>query len=60
MELILGENLIDKLEMIEDTKGNAGERGRLMITNLRIMWHSLSHPRINLSSFFFSLFSNST
>ncbi|KAF7997131.1 hypothetical protein HCN44_005408 [Aphidius gifuensis] len=44
-----GELLIDKLDMIEDTKGNAGDQGRLMVTNLRIIWHSLSLPRINLS-----------
>ncbi|XP_014210145.1 Bardet-Biedl syndrome 5 protein homolog [Copidosoma floridanum] len=49
MDLRIGEHLIDKLEMIEDTKGNAGDRGCLMITNLRIMWHSISHPRVNLS-----------
>lgn len=47
-----GELLIDKLDMIEDTKGNAGDQGRLMVTNLRIIWHSLSLPRINLSKFF--------
>ena len=49
MEMRLGEHLIDKLELVEDTKGNAGVRGRLLITNLRIMWHSIAYPRINLS-----------
>jgi len=44
-----GEKLIDHLDSIEDTKGNNGERGRLMVTNLRIIWHSKSLPRINLS-----------
>lgn len=44
-----GELLIDKLDMVEDTKGNAGDRGRLMVSNLRIIWHSLTLPRINLS-----------
>ncbi|XP_043276238.1 Bardet-Biedl syndrome 5 protein homolog [Venturia canescens] len=44
-----GELLIDKLDMVEDTKGNAGDRGRLIISNLRIIWHSLTLPRINLS-----------
>lgn len=44
-----GELLIDKLDMIEDTKGNAGDQGRLLVSNLRILWHSLSLPRINLS-----------
>ncbi|KAK8738625.1 hypothetical protein OTU49_003978, partial [Cherax quadricarinatus] len=40
---------IDKLESIEDTKGNSGDRGRLIITNLRLLWHSLSLPRVSLS-----------
>ena len=43
-----GERLIDHLDSIEDTKGNNGERGRLMVTNLRIIWHSKTLPRINL------------
>lgn len=44
-----GEVLIDKLDSIEDTKGNSGDRGRLLVTNLRIMWHSQSMPRVSLS-----------
>ena len=43
-----GEMLIDKLDSIEDTKGNAGDRGRLLITNLRVIWHSQSMPRVSL------------
>jgi len=49
MQLRTGELTIDKLDMIEDTKGNAGDLGRLIVTNLRIIWHSLALPRINLS-----------
>lgn len=49
MQLQLGEFAVDKLDLIEDAKGNAGERGRLIITNLRIIWHFLLLPRINLS-----------
>ncbi|XP_030760473.1 Bardet-Biedl syndrome 5 protein homolog [Sitophilus oryzae] len=49
MRLRLGEKVIDKLDNIEDTKGNAGDRGRLIITNLRILWHSMISPRVNLS-----------
>ncbi|XP_036277848.1 Bardet-Biedl syndrome 5 protein isoform X6 [Pipistrellus kuhlii] len=44
-----GEVLIDCLDSIEDTKGNNGERGRLLVTNLRILWHSLAFSRVNLS-----------
>ncbi|XP_047364149.1 Bardet-Biedl syndrome 5 protein homolog isoform X3 [Vespa velutina] len=48
MQLRAGEIMVDKLDMIEDTKGNSGDNGRLIVTNLRILWHSLSLPRINL------------
>uniref|UniRef100_A0A8D3ARM3 Bardet-Biedl syndrome 5 protein homolog n=1 Tax=Scophthalmus maximus TaxID=52904 RepID=A0A8D3ARM3_SCOMX len=44
-----GEALIDCLDSIEDTKGNNGDRGRLLVTNLRIIWHSVALPRVNLS-----------
>uniref|UniRef100_A0A8B9LTJ2 Bardet-Biedl syndrome 5 protein homolog n=1 Tax=Astyanax mexicanus TaxID=7994 RepID=A0A8B9LTJ2_ASTMX len=44
-----GEVLIDCLDSIEDTKGNNGDRGRLLVTNLRIIWHSIALPRVNLS-----------
>ncbi|GFR91599.1 Bardet-Biedl syndrome 5 protein homolog [Elysia marginata] len=44
-----GEKLIDQLDAVEDTKGNNGDRGRLMVTNLRIIWHSIEMPRANLS-----------
>ncbi|KAB0792501.1 hypothetical protein PPYR_14468 [Photinus pyralis] len=49
MRLTIGEKVIDRLDNIEDTKGNGGDRGKLIITNLRILWHSVSNPRINLS-----------
>ena len=45
----LGEVLIDKLDSVEDTKGNAGDRGRILVTNLRIIWHSQTMPRVSLS-----------
>ncbi|XP_017790163.1 PREDICTED: Bardet-Biedl syndrome 5 protein homolog [Habropoda laboriosa] len=49
MQLRLGEFTVDKLDLIEDTKGNVGDNGRLIITNLRLIWHSLLLPRVNLS-----------
>jgi len=49
MQLRSGELMVDKLDMIEDVKGNADDLGRLIVTNLRIIWHSLALPRINLS-----------
>jgi len=48
MKLRPGEKLIDRLDSIEDTKGNGGDRGRLIITNLRILWHSMTTPRVSL------------
>ncbi|KAK3108665.1 hypothetical protein FSP39_012841 [Pinctada imbricata] len=44
-----GEKLIDSLNAVEDTKGNNGDRGRIIVTNLRILWHSIALPRVNLS-----------
>ncbi|XP_060634685.1 Bardet-Biedl syndrome 5 protein [Anolis sagrei] len=49
MKMRPGEVLIDCLDPIEDTKGNNGEKGRLLVTNLRIIWHSIVLPRVNLS-----------
>lgn len=49
MQLRVGELTVDKLDMIEDTKGNPGDFGKLIVTNLRIIWHSSALPRINLS-----------
>jgi len=44
-----GEVPIQSFNSVEDTKGNNGERGKLMVTNLRILWVSHSMPRVNLS-----------
>ncbi|CAG0888366.1 unnamed protein product [Cyprideis torosa] len=49
LQLRPGEEMLEKLEHIEDTKGNSGEKGILIISNLRIMWRSVTHPKINLS-----------
>ncbi len=35
-----GERIIEYFSKIEDTKGNAGEEGKLTITNLRLIWQS--------------------
>jgi len=48
MKMRPGEKILDKLDSIEDTKGNGGDKGRLVITNLRVIWHSLAMTRINL------------
>lgn len=48
MEMRKGEQIIDRLDFIEDTKGNSGDKGRLLVTNLRVIWHSLLIARISL------------
>eukprot|EP00998_Keelungia_sp_KM082_P005655 NODE_1962_length_1172_cov_70.622967_g1945_i0.p1 GENE.NODE_1962_length_1172_cov_70.622967_g1945_i0~~NODE_1962_length_1172_cov_70.622967_g1945_i0.p1 ORF type:complete len:346 (+),score=68.16 NODE_1962_length_1172_cov_70.622967_g1945_i0:99-1136(+) len=49
IDLRRGEFEIDSLDSIEDTKGNNGEKGSLVITNLRMIWCSMKNVRINLS-----------
>mmetsp|Transcript_25475 Transcript_25475/g.37583 ORF Transcript_25475/g.37583 Transcript_25475/m.37583 type:complete len:345 (-) Transcript_25475:114-1148(-) len=49
LECRRGETAIDSINSVEDTKGNNGERGSLIVTNLRIMWVAHANPRINLS-----------
>jgi len=49
MTMRAGEVMIDRLESVEDTKGNNGDRGKMLVTNLRIIWHSQAMPRVNLS-----------
>jgi len=44
-----GEVLVDHLGEIEDTKGNNGQKGRLLVTNLRLVWISDRRVRTNLS-----------
>ena len=35
MDLRRGETMIDSINSVEDTKGNNGERGSMLVTNLR-------------------------
>lgn len=44
-----GEVVIDRLDGVEDTKGNNGEVGKMLITNLRLIWHSVRNKSTNLS-----------
>lgn len=43
-----GEFIIDSLDSVEDTKGNSGESGRIIITNLRFIWHADENQKTNL------------
>ncbi|XP_039261838.1 BBSome complex member BBS5-like [Styela clava] len=49
MKMRPGEVLIEIFPSVEDAKGNSGERGKLLVTNLRLIWHSVTLPRVNLS-----------
>lgn len=43
-----GEEILDSFDYVEDTKGNPNDRGRLLVTNLRLIWYSLTNPKFNL------------
>lgn len=49
LRLRKGEFQIDSINSVEDTKGNNGERGIMIVTNLRLMWTSAKSARTNLS-----------
>ena len=49
LECRKGEKIIDSINSVEDTKGNNGERGSLIVTNLRLIWVSHAKTKINLS-----------
>ena len=49
LELRKGEVAIETQTNVEDTKGNTGDRGMLVATNLRFMWISAKKRRTNLS-----------
>lgn len=49
LSLRKGENLIDSIPNVEDTKGNNGDKGNLLITNLRLIWFWDDNKKINLS-----------
>jgi Bardet-Biedl syndrome 5 protein len=49
LELRKGEVAIETQHNVEDIKGNVGDRGMLVSTNLRLMWISAAKKRTNLS-----------
>ncbi|KJH47848.1 hypothetical protein DICVIV_06043 [Dictyocaulus viviparus] len=49
LRLVPGEVQVSRVDMVEDTKGNNGDRGVMRVTNLRLIWYASSMPRINLS-----------
>ena len=51
-----GEYIIDNINSVEDTKGNNGDRGTLVVTNLRILWICHRNTKFNLSIGFNTVF----
>jgi Bardet-Biedl syndrome 5 protein len=44
-----GEYIVDEISRVEDIKGNAGDSGYLVISNLRLVWIADRTAKINLS-----------
>ncbi|CEO97095.1 unnamed protein product (mitochondrion) [Plasmodiophora brassicae] len=44
-----GEVHVDSINSVEDTKGNNGEKGVLIVTNLRLLWIAQQNQKTNLS-----------
>jgi Bardet-Biedl syndrome 5 protein len=40
---------VDSINQVEDTKGNNGDKGSLIITNLRLIWFGDANQKINLA-----------
>ncbi|PAV74818.1 hypothetical protein WR25_11832 isoform B [Diploscapter pachys] len=49
LRLTVGEIQVDRMDNVEDTKGNNGDKGIMRVTNLRLIWHAVSMPRINIT-----------
>eukprot|EP00879_Flechtneria_rotunda_P011539 GHRR01012053.1.p1 GENE.GHRR01012053.1~~GHRR01012053.1.p1 ORF type:complete len:282 (+),score=58.94 GHRR01012053.1:291-1136(+) len=44
-----GEQVLETFDLVEDTKGNNGEGGELILTNLRVIWFCKTQRRTNIS-----------
>jgi len=49
MDMRSGEYIIESMSGVEDTKGNSGDPGTLIATNLRITWISSKYSKTNIS-----------
>ena len=49
LQIKASENRIRTFFSVEDTKGNTGDYGTLILTNLRLIWQSKTKSRINLT-----------
>ncbi|CRL04097.1 CLUMA_CG017210, isoform A [Clunio marinus] len=55
-----GENILEIIDSVEDTKGNSGDLGQLVITNIRLIWFSLTNTKFTLSIGFFTIVTMNT
>lgn len=53
-----GESTLERVEQVEDSKANSGEPGCLILTNLRLIWYSAKTARLNLSEFYYIVWTN--
>lgn len=53
--MVPGECVLERVELVEDTKANSGEPGCLIMTNLRLLWYSHKTAKLNLSKDFLML-----
>jgi Bardet-Biedl syndrome 5 protein len=44
-----GETFLAQIERVYDEKGNSGVVGKVLFSNLRMVWYSRSDPKMNLS-----------
>lgn len=51
MKMRPGESVVDRLDAVEDTKGNSGDRGKMIVTTLRLIWHSATMNRVSLCEY---------
>jgi Bardet-Biedl syndrome 5 protein len=49
LSMTAGEQIVDSMNDVEDTKGNNGDRGCMIITNLRMIWFCEKDKHINLT-----------
>ncbi|KAK4008166.1 hypothetical protein OUZ56_013315 [Daphnia magna] len=49
LNMVPGECVLERVELVEDTKANSGEPGCLIMTNLRLLWYSHKTAKLNLT-----------
>ena len=47
-----GEKVIERVDLVEDSKGNSGDQGTMFMSNLRVVWYSINTPKLNICMLF--------